>query len=104
MRKRLNDMQIAHHEALLHSKNYRIAAIEDLKRGIKNRQEELALLLQIEECWQQFFETLDYYILDEELPELRRNWYCCKLKNQGGSEQELHRCMKDNKFEFPVDF
>ncbi len=104
MRKRLNDMQIAYHETLLHSKNYRIAAIEDLKRGIKNRQEELVLLLQIEECWQQFFETLDYYILDEELPELRRNWYYRKLQDEGADSDTLSRCWTDKAFEFPNDF
>lgn len=104
MRKQLDDMQIAYRETLLHSKNYRIAAIEELKRGIDNRQEELALLLQIEECWQQFFETLDHYILDEELPELRRNWYYRKLQDEGADSDTLSRCWTDKAFAFPTDF
>lgn len=104
LQKQLEKVRSSRWQKLLYTKMYRIALRKKLRSSICSRKEELKLLLEIAECWQQFFETLDYYILDEELPELRRNWYCCKLKNQGSSEQELHRCINDKKFEFPVDF
>ena len=104
LQKQLEKVRSSRWQKLLYTKMYRIALRKKLRSSICSRKEELKLLLEIAECWQQFFETLDYYILDEELPELRRNWYCCKLKNQGSSEQEIYRCINDKKFEFPVDF